>query len=428
MKTQVAFVRWFVLFGCFLPLSSWANYNKFPIETPQVTGTFMEYRPTVTRGENKKVKQHFHGGIDLTPGGSNNIVLPVENGSIKYTISTHTISDSEVDTTYSLWIRHDSGDYVGLGTRYLHVGEYPAGRPNHPDFHDGDTIRDGTKSDTLGTIVTPHDGIGDHLHFEVRARNNLDYMNPLSKLPAITDNSVDYSSAGDWLWTIIDDDDFGNEGRYLDVAATDQFAIARLPSGETFRLLFKGFDRINTSMNRVGFYSIKASFKHTIEEPGGIITEETLSQYTFTADRFPNQLYNSPQYLFNVTTQNDPGDESSVNLDDGYQSTKSQFYYRLFAHDDANNLSISVTDFYDIDLEGYLDGGNYTITNDHFFEVEVADYANNKTTKRLGISTTSIGDFFRCFSCAVWSEPSDLELDKFQRRRLGIFYSPAQPE
>ena len=55
-----------------------------------------------------------------------------------------------------------------------------------------------TTNDTLGTIVTPHDGYGDHLHFEVYSnhdRDTADYLNPLSKLPAIADDTVDYATA-----------------------------------------------------------------------------------------------------------------------------------------------------------------------------------------------------------------------------------------
>ena len=367
-------IKYSILIACFLTAPSWSQDrgDVFPLGDPKVTGTFMEYRPG-----------HFHGGVDLIPGplATDSLVRAVEAGTLSYEYE-HAVA--EEDTTYTFWITHTEDPYSGLITRYRHVGKYTAAKSQLRG--EGRSVQ---KGDILGTTITPDDGISDHLHFEVLMGtdvNSADYINPLSKLPTIEDTSVDYSSTGEWTWTVIDDD---ANGQYMDFDATHSFVIARLPSGETFRLLFKGFDRINTATNRVGFYSIKARFKHRIKEPGGLITEETLSEYTFTADRLPRQLYSNPYYLFN--------DENSVPLGDGHRSTKSQFYYRLFAHDDANNLSINVTDFTDIDREGYLDGDVYRITNDHVFEVEVADYANHTETKRLGISTTSIGDSFGNF-------------------------------
>ena len=180
MKIQMFLVRWLVLLVCFLPSFSRANYNGFPLESPRVTGTFMEYRPATGR-----IEAHFHGGIDFKPGQgvSNNIVLPVADGDLTYQVHEHGYTEDGItkkDTTYTLWIRHDPGLYAGFGTRYQHVGQYPRARRDHPDFHEAGLDRPPkriTKSDTLGTIITPYDDIGNHLHFEVFRRSNLDYIN-----------------------------------------------------------------------------------------------------------------------------------------------------------------------------------------------------------------------------------------------------------
>ncbi len=391
MKIQVIFVRWFVLIVCFLSSSSWANYNRFPIEDPQVTGTFMEYRPTVT-SDGRRIEEHFHGGIDLISGASNNIVRPVANGELTYTIREHDIegSTAKKDTTYTLWIRHSTGTYAGLGTRYLHVGEYPGAKSDHPKFHHAGMPQMIMTSDTLGTIVTPHDGIDDHLHFEVFRRSDLDYINPLSKLPAIADAGINYATADadPWTWTVIDD----SRGYVdYDVTAHPSVEAEAIPPGE-FRLLFEGFDRINTTTNRVGFYSIKASFLRTRTINGEVVTDSLL-RYKFTADRLPRSLYESPHYLYN--------DQESVPSRDGHKSTKSQFYYRLFADDDSNNLSIdirdlmgNVPDYGRLDLEGYIDGDEYGVSSQHYFEVEVGDFSGESVSKRLLITATAIGDLF----------------------------------
>ena len=190
MKPPKAFIRLSFLIVCFSISASWANYNGFPLEEPEVTGTFMEYRPA----SDDTLEAHFHGGIDLIPGYSNNIVRPVAGGELSYTYNAS-------NKTYKIWIDHDTDKYAKQATRYLHIAEYPAAREGHPDHHkpinEGGKSRTVTTSDTLGTIVTPHDGYGNHLHFEVRDGMTLsaDYLNPLSKLPALAGGSVDYATA-----------------------------------------------------------------------------------------------------------------------------------------------------------------------------------------------------------------------------------------
>ena len=75
----------------------------------------------------------------------------------------------EIDESDTFRLELNPHDYVPLavGNRWTYEHEYT--------------------SDTLGTIVTPYDGIGNHLHFEVFRRTNLDYINPLSELPRIPD-------------------------------------------------------------------------------------------------------------------------------------------------------------------------------------------------------------------------------------------------
>ena len=244
------FIRLSVLIVCFSPSPSWGNYNGFPLENPEVTGTFMEYRPA-----SGNLSAHFHGGIDLIPRDANNIVRPVAGGELVYRRTIRDIDgSSKKDTTYSFWIDHPTDTYANLATRYLHIGKYPATEINkkHPAKHKPineprGKSRKVTINDTLGTIVTPHDGYGDHLHFEVRdgsTRSTADYLNPLSKLPAIDDGSVDYATAdagGLWTWTVID-----NEGDYADydVSARETTEASAIPP-EDLRLLFEGFDRIN---------------------------------------------------------------------------------------------------------------------------------------------------------------------------------------
>ena len=400
MKIQESFIRWFVLLVCFLPSFSWANYNGFPIEAPQVTGTFMEYRPA-----GRIIGEHFHGGIDLIPGVgvSNNIVFPVANGNLTYEMQVHVIEGiSKLDTTYTLRIRHDTGPYAGFGTRYLHVGEYPAARSDHPKFHRAGFLQPPrmgvTTSDTLGTIVTPHDRIPDHLHFEVFRRTNLDYINPLKYLPRIEDAGINHSAEG-WTWSILDNDFI--EPGYWDTPVVEGDAIAEgipLPP-LSFRLLFKGFDRINTPDRYLGFYSIKAWLKRydSLGDTVGIL------DWTFTADEFPANLYNSPHYILN--------DRNSVhNVDDDndedHHSTLSQFFYRLFAHAHTG-LSIQRrqhTDFCAdfplnlcLDSDGWMAGN---ISSAHFFEVEVFDFDKDRdgnlghsVSRRLSIPLTAVGDF-----------------------------------
>ena len=410
MKIQMALVRWFVLLVCFLPSFSRANYNGFPLESPRVTGTFMEYRPAT-----RTIGTHFHGGIDFKPGQgvSNNIVLPVADGNLTYQIHEHEYTEDGItkkDTTYTLWIRHDTGPYAGFGTRYRHVGEYPAARSDHPDFHqagDSHPRPEGiTTSDTLGTIVTPHDPYDDHLHFEVFRRSDLAYINPLSKFGEagfhIADNRVDYSADG-WDWVMIDDDGF-----YDTIDATEIDASARgIPRSPTrFRVLFKGFDRINTTTNSLGFYSIKAWLKKYKSNRDTV----TIFNWSFTADMYPARLRNWPYYILNDRNSVDVdivGDDDSRPI-----STERAFYYRLFAHED-DDLSIERGLFcenvdppspcFGPDTEGYID---IDITSKHFFEVEVTDYANRnnedrRVTKRLSIPIAAIGDFLHAFTATA---------------------------
>ena len=63
MKIPKTFMLLSFLVVCFSTSLSWGNYNDFPMDDPEVTGTFMEYRTG-----------HFHGGIDLISRQSNNIV------------------------------------------------------------------------------------------------------------------------------------------------------------------------------------------------------------------------------------------------------------------------------------------------------------------------------------------------------------------
>ena len=289
MKIQTVFVRWCVLFGCFLPSSSSAqegDYEGFPIEDPLVTGTFMEYRPTTGSGR-ERVAHHFHGGIDFRSDVSNNIVRPVAGGELYYL--------ERSGNTYSFWIDHPSNEnipeaYRGLSTRYVHLRDYPGA-----ELHEEGEGRPVTTSDVIGTID------GDHLHFEVRDgtnRRNAHFFNPLSTLPRIEDAAVDYALAyRDDPWTFfILDDNYNGRGESIDVVGPD--TPASIPFDTTFRLLFEGFDRINTNTNRLGFYSITARFMRREEED---IWPTTLLEWTFTADWFPRALYNSPQYLFNVS-------------------------------------------------------------------------------------------------------------------------------
>ena len=198
MKTQVAFAGWFVLLGYFLPSASWAeNQNVFPLKDPFVTGTFMEYRPGT--------RPRFHGGVDLIPkvsNQSNNTVRPVAKGELYY--------EKKPGNTYLIWIKHpsDADQYANLVTRYWHIGKYPGAK-----LHEGDVKRSVTKNDTLGTITTPDDPYGDHLHFEVLADyipasssevpDGANYINPLKHLPRITDDGINHSAEG-WTWSILD--------------------------------------------------------------------------------------------------------------------------------------------------------------------------------------------------------------------------------
>ena len=372
MKIPKTFMLLSVLVVCFSTSLSWGNYNDFPMDDPEVTGTFMEYRTG-----------HFHGGIDLISRQSNNIVRPVAEGDLFYTYD-------DSNETYKIWIDHDTGKYANLATRYLHIGEYPGATLHKPGVS-----RPVTTSDTLGTIVTPHDGYGDHLHFEVRdgsTRSTADYLNPLSKLPEIADSSANYATdaTAPWTWTIID-----SEGDFIDVNVSNGMALG-IPSLD-FRLLFKGFDRINNSPppaseRYLGFYSITARLLKNSEVQGAPFTE-TLLEWTFTADRLPRALWESPHYLFN--------DQESVWSGDVYISTESQFYYRLFAHDDSNNLSINLYDHDGsgiVDWEGYIDrDAFYGSTSDYYFEVVVADYEGNPSTQQLLFPATAIGDRFEDF-------------------------------
>ena len=234
--------------------------DRFPLQDPEITGTFMEYRST-----------HFHGGVDMIPRGTNNIVRAVADGELSYQIDKHSYEMngvSKVDTTYRIWIDHNSGNLNGMATRYLHLGNYPGKRDHMPG-----APRTVVAGDILGTIVTPHDDVPNHVHFEIRDGSILrsaDYINPLSKLPAIADDSVDYSTSDDsdpWTWTIVAHPDLGSPNgedfvSHVDYDVSDlrSFQASGLPRGEV-RLLFEGYDRINNSGDRhLGFYSVTARF------------------------------------------------------------------------------------------------------------------------------------------------------------------------
>ena len=404
MKTQAAFAGWFVLLGYFLPSASWAeNQNVFPLKDPLVTGTFMEYRPGT-------VRPRFHGGIDLIPkisNQSNNTVRPVAKGKLYY--------EKRPGNTYRIWIKHpsDAGQYADLVTRYLHIGKYPGA-----SLHGEGVGRDVTKDDTLGTIDTPHDDIGNHLHFEVLADyipassrdvpDRANYINPLKYLPRITDDGINHSAEG-WTWSILDNAFI--EPSYWDTPAVEEDALAEgipLPP-LSFRLLFKGFDRINTIDRYLGFYSIKAWLKRYDSSRDTM----TVLEWTFTADEFPANLYNSPHYIFN--------DRNSVhNVDDDnredHHSTLSRFFYRLFAHPlSSTGLSIQSqqhTDFCAdfplnlcLDSDGWMAGN---ISSAHFFMVTVFDFdkdrddnLGHRVTRRLSIPATAIGDFLHAFTATA---------------------------
>ena len=184
----MSLVKFSVLVVCVLTIPSWGHYDGFPLEDPEVTGAFMEYRPGTTR-------EHFHGGVDLISGVSNHIVRPVADGTLVY---EYEYAVANEDTVYRFWIDHPAdGDttYANLATRYQHIGDYPGASLHDPGSATPRTV---TTNDTLGTIITPDNDIPDHLHFEVRdgaGRLSADYINPLRKLPAITDASVDYATA-----------------------------------------------------------------------------------------------------------------------------------------------------------------------------------------------------------------------------------------
>ncbi|MCE2449887.1 MAG: hypothetical protein J4F35_16370 [Candidatus Latescibacteria bacterium] len=360
----------------------------------------MEYRPGTTR-------PRFHGGVDLIPkisNQSNNIIRPVAKGKLYY--------EERSGNTYRIWIKHpsDAGQYANLVTRYYHVGEYPAASSDHPEFHEELTAsRSVTTDDILGTIDTPHDNIGDHLHFEVLAGydpdveneipDEADYINPLKHLPRIEDDGINHSAEG-WTWTILDNDFI--EPGYWDTPAVEEDVIAEaipLPP-LSFRLLFQGFDRINTTDRYLGFYSTKAWLKW-YDSLGNTVD---ILEWSFTADEFPADLYYFPHYILN--------DRNSVhNVDDDndedHHSTMSQFFYRLFAYAHTG-LSIQRqqhTDFCAdfpwnlcLDSDGWMVGN---ISSDHFFEVEVFDFdkdrdgnLGHRVTRRLSIPVTAVGDFF----------------------------------
>ena len=379
-------VRGLLAIAWCVPYPLWAHYEGFPLETPNVTGTFMEYRT-----------DHFHGGVDLTPGVSNNFVRPVADGTVHCVPKFHTQrqdGSAGRDTTFTFWIDHPNGEYAGLATRYMHIGDYAKADM----CGQGHAI---TTGDTLGTIVTPLDGYPDHLHFEVRrgTRNdNADYINPLSRLPDITDEAVDYASSGAWSWIVVDDDGYGD---VTDITSESSAEADAFPP-DRFRLLFQGFDRVNTEANRVAFYSIKAALVRTRMVNGEAMTDSLL-RYSFTADEVPRSLIGHEEYLYNV--------DGSVGAGDGPSSGIRTFYYRLFARDDSNNLSIVVQDSLGnvpdtryLDLEGYIDSGEFDLAGQsarHHFELEVRDYADevrdyagNAASKRLLIRPTGIGDSF----------------------------------
>ena len=91
MKIPMPLIRLFILSVFFATSPSWGNYNGFPLEEPEVTGTFMEYRPP-----SGNLRAHFHGGIDLIPRHANNIVRPVAGGELSY---RRRVREVEVDGT-----------------------------------------------------------------------------------------------------------------------------------------------------------------------------------------------------------------------------------------------------------------------------------------------------------------------------------------
>ena len=144
----------------------------------------------------------------------------------------------------------------------------------------------------------------------------------------------------------------------------------------------------------------------------------TVLEWTFTADKFPANLYTphdpySPHYIFN--------DRNSVhNVDDDnredHHSTLSRFFYRLFAHPlSSTGLSIQSqqhTDFCAdfplnlcLDSDGWMAGN---ISSAHFFMVTVFDFdkdrddnLGHRVTRRLSIPATAIGDFLHAFTATA---------------------------
>ena len=189
-----------------------------------------------------------------------------------------------------------------------------------------------------------------------------------------------------------------------DVSSHESEELVGVPI-EDLRFLFEGFDRINTQTNRLGFYSIKANFLKRREVRGESIIDSLL-KYRFTADTLPVGLYFRPEYLFDT-------DKSSL----------SEFHYRLFAHEDANDLSIEITDNEgaapspdSLDADGYIAGAAYGLSNDHWVEVVVGDYAGRTLSKKLIIASTGIGDYF-----------DDLSADAGTRRVTLSWYSSRGP-
>ena len=389
----MSLARFAVLTLGVLTTPSWGHFNGYPMEEPLVTGTFMEHRPPGSR-----LGAHFHGGLDLISAAGNMIVRPVANGTLYYDYER-----TSPDTVYKFWIVHPANggtDYDGLATRYLHIGEYPGRRRG---LHKPKVPRAITTADTLGTIVTPTNENRDHLHFEVRVGDNLenatysnlddaDYINPLRKLPPITDRAIDYATTdggNPWTWTV----ETRDRTEQYDVTASESETVS-VPKTD-LRFLFEGFDRVNRASGRTAFYSLRSHFIKSGVLQSGEAFSDTLLKYRFTADQFPADLWLRPEYLF-----------------DTQRSTISEYHYRLFAHEDANRLSISLTDGQgqpadpdSVDRDdGYIDGVAYGLSSAHSVEVVVGDHADNTpVSKKLVFSATAIGDRFSDLRAAAGS-------------------------
>ncbi|RKY64597.1 MAG: hypothetical protein DRQ02_11265, partial [Candidatus Latescibacterota bacterium] len=341
---------------------------------------FMEYR--------EGNPHHFHCGVDMVTSSSVDYpprtVKNVEPGTVER------IGGSEGDRTVT--ISHSDG----TATVYRHLGEvYEYINPGAELLESGIPL--GTYSQTLEYP---------HLHFEVRdgQTSTADYLNPLSYLPTIEDNSIDYVTAdpGDpWTWTIIADptdpgaaaDGVGNSQVDYDMpyeSGVDD------PQGRV-RFLFECFDRINTTTSHLGVYAIDATLYRIIEDGYGGQTTVAEAEYHFVADRLPYSLRRKEEYIYNNAESVDDG-----STDSEHTSTSSQFYYRLFAKDEANNL-VEVTDLENppwsspIDQEGYIKTtgeDSYGFNQNQKLEVTVYDFYGNFEIQELNFFATGVGDIF----------------------------------